>query len=161
MKIVDMGAEHWPRVKQIYEDGIATGNATFDKSPPEWEEWNATHLPDHRFVALDDDGVVQGWVAVSPVSDRCAYAGVGENSIYVAPEAIGNGLGFALLQALIDSTEAAGIWTIQCGIFPENIASLRLHEKAGFRQVGIRQRIGELDGVWRDVVLLERRSQVV
>jgi phosphinothricin acetyltransferase len=160
MEIVALRPEHWDDVARIYADGIATGDATFETEPPSWERWDEQHLPSHRFVAVED-GRVLGWVAVSPVSGRCVYAGVVENSVYVSAEARGRGVGRALLEALVASTEAAGIWTIQTGVFPENAASLRVHEHAGFRVVGRRERIGQLDGVWRDVVFLERRSSAV
>jgi phosphinothricin acetyltransferase len=158
--VADLRAEHWPEVARIYAEGIATGEATFETDVPTWERWDAAHLPGHRFVALDR-GVVVGWVAVSPVSDRCVYGGVVENSVYVSGEARGRGVGRLLLERLIASTEAAGIWTIQTGVFPENEASVRLHERAGFEVVGRRRRLGKLRGVWRDVLLLERRSEVV
>lgn len=152
--------EHWPEVARIYEEGIATGNATFETEVPSWEQWDRAHLDRHRFVAVRD-GAVFGWTAVSPVSDRCVYGGVVENSVYVAEQARGEGVGLALLERLAASTEAAGIWTIQTGIFPENVASVRLHERAGFEVVGRRKRLGKLRGVWRDVLLLERRSDLV
>lgn len=158
--IGDLRSEHWSEVARIYADGIATGNATFETEVPGWERWNASHLAEHRFVALRDGRVV-GWVAVSPVSDRCVYGGVVENSVYVDEQARGLGIGRLLLERLVASTEAAGIWTIQTGIFPENEASLRLHERVGFEVVGRRKRLGKLQGVWRDVLLLERRSSVV
>lgn len=155
-----MRPEHWEPVACIYAEGIATGDATFETSVPSWERWEASHLRDHRFVALEN-GEVVGWAALAPVSDRCVYGGVAENSVYVAAGARGRGIGAALLAALIESAEAAGIWTIQTGIFPENEASLRLHERSGFRIVGRRERLGKHNGVWRDVLLLERRSPVV
>ncbi|MFI2708216.1 GNAT family N-acetyltransferase, partial [Nocardioides sp. CER28] len=150
---------------RIYAAGIATGDATFETTPPTWEAFDAGKLPGHRWVALDG-GRVLGWVAVSSVSDRCVYAGVVEHSVYVDPGAQGRGVGRALLAALVASTEAAGIWTIQSGVFPENVASLALHEAAGFRVVGTRERVGRMSagpyaGRWRDVVLLERRSGLV
>ena len=160
MEIVALGPEHWDEVVRIYADGIATDDATFETDLPSWERWDATHLAAHRFVALDEGRVV-GWVAVGPVSDRCVYEGVVENSVYVAATARGRGIGRALLDALIASTEASGIWTIQTGVFPENEASVRLHESVGFRVVGRRERIGRLNGVWRDVLFLERRSAAV
>ena len=160
MTIDELRPEHWPEVARIYADGIATGNATFETAVPEWEAWDRSHLPAHRFVAVDDRRVV-GWVAVSPVSDRCAYEGVVENSVYVDASAQGRGVGRRLLEALVESTEAAGIWTIQTGIFPENEASVAVHERVGFRVVGRRERLGRLQGTWRDVLLLERRSAVV
>jgi len=158
MEVVELRAEHWPDVARIYAEGIATGNATFESSVPDWERWDASHLPEHRFVALVDGRVV-GWIAASAVSDRCVYGGVVENSIYVGADARGKGVGRALLERLIDSTERAGVWTIETGIFPENEASIRLHERAGFETVGVRKRLGKHNGVWRDVVLLERRAQ--
>src|SRR4249919_271967 len=160
MEIVPLLPDHWDGVARIYAEGIDTGDATFETDVPSWETWDAGHLPSHRFVALED-GRVLGWVAVSPVSGRCVYAGVVENSVYVGADARGRGVGRALLEALVASTEAAGIWTIQTGIFPENEASVRLHERVGFEIVGRRKRLGKLNGVWRDVLLLERRSPVV
>jgi L-amino acid N-acyltransferase YncA len=147
----------WPRVEAIYAEGIATGNATFDTEPPSWDEFDAARLPEHRFVAVEN-GEVVGWIAVSPTSSRRCYAGVVENSVYVAEAARGRGVGRALMDALLASTDAAGIWTIETGVFPENRATLALHERAGFRVVGRRERIAQLDGVWRDTLLLERRS---
>jgi phosphinothricin acetyltransferase len=152
--------ERWPEVVRIYAEGIATGNATFETDVPSWEQWDGAHLPAHRFVALREGNVV-GWVAVGPVSDRCVYGGVVENSVYVAERARGLGVGRLLLERMVASTEAAGIWTIQTGIFPENEASLHVHERVGFEVVGRRKRLGKLHGVWRDVFLLERRSSVV
>lgn len=146
----------WPAVRSIYEAGIATGNATFETTAPDWTHWDAGHLAEHRLVA-ERSGVVVGWVALSPVSDRCAYAGVVEHSVYVDPAHQRAGIGLLLLRTLLDATDAAGFWTVQTGIFPENIASLALHERCGFRMVGRRERIGRLDGVWRDTLLLERR----
>ncbi|MER6849352.1 N-acetyltransferase family protein [Streptomyces flaveolus] len=156
-----MAAEHAQQVLEIYRLGIHEGNATFETTPPGWEEFDTDKLPEHRYVALDATGRVLGWVAAVPVSDRCAYAGVVEHSVYVHPGARGHGIGAALLRELIRSTEAAGIWTIQSGVFPENTASLALHRKAGFRVVGTRERIGRHHGAWRDVVLIERRSPVL
>jgi L-amino acid N-acyltransferase YncA len=155
--IVPLEAAHWDEVARIYAQGIATGNATFETEVPSWEAWDASHLADHRLVALRD-GEIAGWAALSPVSDRCVYGGVAEESVYVAEEARGQGVGGELLEALIASSESAGIWTIQTGIFPENEASVRLHERVGFRIVGTRERLGRHNGVWRDVLLLERRS---
>lgn len=148
----------WGRIADIYTAGIATGQATFETSLPSWEAFDRGKLDAHRTVAVDAAGLVVGWCAVSSVSARPAYAGVVENSVYVDPAAAGHGVGRSLLTHLVASTEAAGIWTIQAGIFPENTASMRLHERAGFRVVGIRQRIAQLKGTWRDVALLERRS---
>jgi len=151
-----MRREDWPAVRAIYAEGIATGDATFETEPPSWDEWDATHLPRHRWVARGGDEVV-GWIAAVPVSGRCVYRGVVEHSVYVAASARGRGIGRLLLEAFVASTESDGIWTIQTGIFPENTVSLTLHERSGFRRVGIRERLGEHRGHWRDVVLLERR----
>ena len=161
MRIDPLGAGDWPAVQAIYEAGIAAGDATFETTAPDWPAWDAAHLADHRLVARDDDGRVVAWAALAPVSDRCAYAGVAENSIYVDPEAQGRGVGRALLTALVTSAEQGGIWTVQTGIFPENQPSVRLHEACGFRVVGVRERLGRMDGRWRDVLLLERRSPVI
>jgi L-amino acid N-acyltransferase YncA len=158
--ISPLRADHWDAVARIYAEGIATGHATFETEVPSWERWDASHLADHRLVALSEDEVV-GWAALSPVSDRCVYGGVAEESVYVADGARGRGVGRALLEALIERSEAAGIWTIQTGIFPENEASVRLHERVGFRIVGVREGLGKHAGVWRDVLLLERRSPVI
>ncbi len=150
----------WPRAAEIYAEGIATGNATFETSVPGWEAWDAAHLPDHRLVARSD-GVMVAWAALGAVSGRPVYRGVAECTIYVAESARGQGVGGGLLRALIAAAERDGIWTLQAGVFPENSASLALHERCGFRVVGTRERLGRLGDVWRDVVLLERRSQVV
>jgi L-amino acid N-acyltransferase YncA len=158
MRIEPMTAEHGEAVLSIYQDGIDEGDATFETTAPTWTDFDAARLPEHRFVALDDEGTVVGWVAAIAVSDRCVYAGVVEHSVYVVRSARGLGVGRALLDALIASTEAAGIWTIQSGIFPENAASAALHRAAGFREVGRRERIGQQNGAWRDVLLIERRS---
>jgi phosphinothricin acetyltransferase len=160
VSIEPLGHGHWPEVARIYGEGIATGDATFETDVPSWEQWTAAHLDEHRFVALQAGSVV-GFTAVSAVSDRCVYGGVVENTVYVAETARGEGIGRLLLDRLIESTEAAGIWTIQSGIFPENVASLALHQSAGFRVVGRRSRLGKLDGRWRDVLLVERRSEVI
>src|SRR5215813_5069474 len=149
------------QVLAVYQAGLDAGDASFEAEAPSWADFDAANLPGHRHVATaGDTGELLGWVAAGQVSGRGAYAGVVEHSVYVAPQARGKGIGGALVQALIGSTEAAGIWTIQSGIFPENTASLRLHEREGFRVVGIRERIGHLNGRWRDVVLVERRSAV-
>lgn len=154
-----MIAADWPAVRDVYAEGIATGMATFETSPPGWPAWDASHAVEHRFVAVDDD--VVGWAACSALSERCVYAGVLEISIYVAAASRGRGIGSALMAALIASTEQAGVWSLQAGVFPENAASIALHLRHGFRVIGTRERIGQSDGVWRDVVLLERRSAVV
>jgi L-amino acid N-acyltransferase YncA len=148
-------------VLAIYQAGLDTGQASFEVTAPAWEEFDAAKLPAHRHVAVDaGTGEVLGWAAAIAVSDRCVYAGVIEHSVYVHPASKRRGIGAALLATLIESTEAAGIWTIQSGVFPENTASLRLHRQAGFRVVGTRERIGRHHGQWRDVVLIERRSPV-
>lgn len=149
----------WPAVRDIYAEGIATGDATFEAAPPQWADWDAAHSELHRLVATRDDDVV-GWAACSPISERCVYAGVLEVSVYVGASARGQGVGSALLAALVASTEQAGIWTLQAGIFPENATSLALHARHGFRVVGTRERLGQMSGKWRDVTLLERRSAV-
>ncbi|MEU7426322.1 N-acetyltransferase family protein [Streptomyces sp. NPDC040750] len=151
---------HAEQVLAIYQLGIDEGNATFETTAPTWEAFDKAKLPDHRLAALDG-GRVLGWAAVVAVSDRCAYAGVVEHSVYVHPDARGRGIGLALLTALLESTDAAGIWTVQSGIFPENTASLALHQRVGFRVIGTRQRIGRHHGTWRDVVLVERRSPLI
>jgi L-amino acid N-acyltransferase YncA len=157
-----MRDEHADAVLAVYADGIATGVATFETAVPTWREFADGHCAEHRLVAVDGArSEVVGWAAASPVSDRCAYAGVLEDSVYVATAASGRGVGRALLRSLIASTEAAGVWTLQAGIFPENVASLRLHERCGFRVVGTRERLGRLRGEWHDVVLVERRSAAV
>jgi len=163
VKIRPMHADDADAVLRIYQAGLDAGNASFEPTAPPWPAFDAAKLPDHRFVAVEDDTVL-GWVAVSAVSSRCVYAGVVEHSVYVDPGAQRRGVGRALLDALIASTEVAGIWTIQSGIFPENTASLALHQRAGFRVVGVRERLGRhasQGNRWRDVVLLERRSPVV
>ncbi|MCL3862894.1 GNAT family N-acetyltransferase [Actinotalea sp. K2] len=151
----------WPRVAAIYAEGIATGDATFESHVPSWETWDADHAPGHRWVATDDSASVTGWAACSPVSGRCVYAGVVEVSVYVAEAARGRGVGSALLAAVVASTEVDGVWTLQAGVFAENTGSLALHARHGFRTVGVRERLGQRDGRWRDVVLLERRSTTV
>lgn len=156
-----MTSRHAQQVVAIYQAGIDEGDATFETAAPGWAEFSASRLPEHRFVALDANGAVLGWVAVSAVSSRCVYQGVVEHSVYVHPVARGRGIGGLLLGALIASTEAAGLWTIQSGIFPENAASVALHLAAGFRVVGTRERIGRHHGRWRNVLLLERRSSAV
>jgi L-amino acid N-acyltransferase YncA len=156
----DLRPADWPEVARIYEEGIRTGNATFETEVPSWEAWDAAHLDEHRFVA-ERDGRVVGWIALAPVSSRCCYAGVAEISAYVGEEARGQGVGSELLTTAIESSERARIWTLQTGVFPENAPSLGLLQRFGFRALGTQERIGQLHGVWRDVVLLERRSEVV
>jgi len=162
VRVVPMTAAHADAVLRIFGEGVATGHATFESAVPTWAEWDAGHLAAHRFVAVDDEGAVLGWVAASAVSGRCVYAGVLEDSLYVAEAARGRGVGRALLDALLASARAAGAWTVQAGIFPENAASVALHRGAGFRLVGTRERLGRmthgpLAGRWRDVLLLEAR----
>ncbi len=150
----------WDAVRKIYLEGIATKNATFETDVPPYDAWDAAHHPFCRLVAKRDDAVV-GWVALSPTSKRRVYAGVAEITIYIAAQARGQGIGKALMQRVIEESEREGIWTLQAGIFVENTVSIALHKKHGFREVGIRERIGQMDGIWRDVMLLERRSRVV
>lgn len=154
----DLGPEDWPAVRAIYEDGIRSG-ATFETEAPSWEAWDAAH-PDLRLVA-EHDGAVVGWAALSPYSPRHCYRGVGDVSVYIGEAARGAGVGRLLLEALVDRSEQAGYWTLNAGVFPENEVSLRLHQTCGFRVIGVRKRLAEKDGVWRDAVWLERRSEVV
>ena len=156
----DLRPGDWPEVARIYKEGIRTGNATFETAVPSWEAWDAAHLDEHRFVA-ECDGRVVGWIALAPVSSRCCYAGVAEISAYVGEDARGQGVGSELLTTAIESSERARIWTLQTGVFPENAPSLGLLRRFGFRALGTQKQIGRLHGVWRDVVLLERRSEVV
>ncbi len=160
LRIEPMIEAHWPAVRRIYEAGIAGGDATFETASPEWEDWDAGHLPECRLVASLGDEVA-GWAALSGVSDRCVYGGVAEVSVYVDPAFTGRGVGSGLMAALVAASEDAGLWTLQAGIFPENAASIALHHKHGFRTVGIRERLGRGNGRWRDVALLERRSDRV
>lgn len=158
--IDQMRDEDWGEVRRIYLEGIATAQATFETEAPSWESWNSSHLPFGRLVARAGE-TLKGWAALSAVSGRCVYAGVAETSIYVGHNLRGQGIGSALLEALIPISESNGIWTLQAGIFPENVASVRLHKRFGFREVGRRERIGKMNGVWRDTLLLERRSPVI
>ena len=148
---------HWEEVRTIYEEGIKTGNATFEQRAPDWATWNNGHLVTARIIAIEDNQAL-GWAALSPVSGRCVYRGVAEVSVYVKAGARGNGLGKQLLKKLIEESEANGIWTLQAGIFSENVPSIKVHQACGFRIVGTRERIGKLNGIWRDTLLLERRS---
>jgi phosphinothricin acetyltransferase len=152
--------EDWDLVRSIYLAGIATGEATFEVTAPNWAQWNEGHLPAPRLIALSEKTIV-GWAALSRVSTRSVYAGVAEVSVYIAPEARGQGVGKKLLEALVTESEKCGIWTLQAGIFPGNLASIALHKWCGFREVGLHERIGKLKGIWRDTVLLERRSKVI
>jgi L-amino acid N-acyltransferase YncA len=160
MEIRELREEDWPTVRVIFEQGIAGKNATFETEAPSWETWDRSQLDGHRWAAVEGGRVV-GWVAAHPVSLRPCYRGVVEHSVYVDDDCQGQGIGRALLERLVESTEEDGIWTIQTGVFPENEASLALHERCGFRVVGTQERLGKLDGVWRDVVVLERRSEVI
>jgi phosphinothricin acetyltransferase len=157
--IEEMTAEDWNAVRKIYEEGIATGNATFEQAAPLWEKWDSGHLSSCRLVARSGEEIV-GWAALSPVSGRCVYSGVAEVSVYVAARARNQKVGSRLLGALVEASEAAGIWTLQAGIFPENVGSVEIHKRHGFRIVGTRERLGCMNGRWRDVVLMERRSRV-
>jgi L-amino acid N-acyltransferase YncA len=159
ISIVPMIADDWSAVRAIYLEGIATGNATFEKSAPEWDKWDSGHLEKCRLVARLGNEVL-GWAALSPVSSRCVYAGVAEVSVYVTERARGHKIGQRLLAALAEASEREGIWTLQAGIFPENPHSIAIHKHCGFRILGTREKIGCLDGRWRDVILMERRSRV-
>jgi phosphinothricin acetyltransferase len=178
---IDTMQDHdWEQVRAIYQEGIATGNATFEVEVPSWERWTSSRLATGRLVARvadepthsdpmqgeqrqreRDRSMVAGWATLLPTSDRCIYAGVAEVSVYVGTAHCGQGIGRALLEALIQVSEEQGIWTLQAGIFPENLASLALHRRCSFREIGRRERIGQMNGCWRDVILLERRSSVV
>lgn len=160
MKIEKLEHFHWGSIKEIYEEGIATGNATFQTEAPTWDDWNKSHLQKCRIVACDG-AIVLGWAALTPVSSRCVYAGVAEVSVYVSAKARSRGVGKLLLQRLIELSQIEGFWTLQSGIFPENTESVKLHEACGFRIIGYRERIGKRDGIWRDNLMLERRSTLV
>ena len=157
--IDNMHETDWEAVRSIDLEGIATGQATFETTAPPWQKWNAEHLPEPRLVSRKE-GKIIGWAALSPVSTRRVYAGVAEVSVYVGHEHRGEGVGHALLSALVERAEKLDIWTLQASVFPENRASIELHRKCGFREVGTRERLGKIEGAWRDVVLLERRSEV-
>jgi phosphinothricin acetyltransferase len=161
LQIRTLTPDDWPYVRDIYAQGIATGDATFETRIPEWLEWDRGHLTECRLAAVDVTDTLLGWAALSPVSNRCVYGGVAEVSVYVGTAARGRGVGRALLAGLVETSETAGIWTLQAGIFPENAASVVLHERCGFRLVGRRERLGKMAGRWRDVLLLERRSTTV
>lgn len=152
--------EHWPTVQSIYESGMATGQATFQTEAPSWQEWDSSHLQHSRLIALDENKII-GWAALTPVSGRCVYAGVAEVSVYVAQDHRGRKVGEKLLRELINSSERQGIWTLQAGIFPENSASIKIHENCGFRILGRRERIGQMNNIWRDTILMEKRSSKV
>ena len=160
IKIRPLITADWPAVAAIYQEGIDTKQATFETAVPSWPEWDGDHLENGRFIAELDDQIV-GWAALTPVSGRCVYAGVAEVSVYVAASARGQGVGKLLLRALVEASEADGIWTLQAAMFPENKGSVALHKSMGFRRVGVRKKLGQLHGVWRDVLLMERRSSRV
>lgn len=161
-KIREMGPSDWESVRQIYREGIGTGQATFESEAPEWAGWDAKHLAFARLVAVTSEKEIAGWAALSPVSTRAVYAGVAEVSVYVGAKFRGHGVGTQLMQALISASEENGVWTLQSSIFPENAATLSLHQASGFRVVGHRERIGRAaNGMWRDTLLMERRSQSV
>lgn len=160
MIITPLVEKHYPAVKKIYEQGLATGNSTFQTSAPDWTEWDSSHVSNCRIVGIENDQVI-GWAALTPVSGRCVYAGVAEVSVYVDEKFRGKGYGTTLLDALIQESEKNDLWTLQAGIFPENVSSIRIHKALGFREVGYREKIGKLKGVWRNTVLLERRSSKV
>lgn len=160
LEITKLQPAHWDNVREIYVDGLGTGLASFETEAPSWEQWDASHLSNVRLVALAD-GVVTGWAALSPVSGRAVYAGVAEVSVYVGEASRGEGIGRALLERLVLESEQNGIWTLQASIFPENQPSIVLHKSCGFSEVGRRERIGKLNGIWRDTILLERRSDLV
>jgi len=160
IKIQQMTAESWSDVARIYESGIATKQATFQTEAPTWEAWDKAHRQDCRLLAILNHQIV-GWAALSTVSSRCVYAGVAEVSVYVDAQYRGRGIGDLLMKALIQESESNGIWTLQAGIFPENIGSIKLHHKNGFRTIGIKERLGKMGDTWRDVAQLERRSTIV
>ena len=160
LTIAPLRPTDWEQVKEIYLEGIATGNATFETAAPAWEQWDAAHLRFARLVARLESNLI-AWAALSPVSQRCVYSGVAEVSVYVSAASRRSGIGRKLLQSLIDESEQNGIWTLQAGMFPENTGSLALHQSCGFREVGRRRRIGKMNGIWRDTILLERRSPIV
>ncbi len=160
MQIISMLPLHWEAVSKIYAEGLFTGNATFQTTVPTWEEWDKAHVANSRLVAVENNEVL-GWAALTSVSGRCVYAGVGEVSVYVAAAARGKGLGKKLLQALVEESEKNNFWTLQAGIFPENEGSVKIHLHNGFRIIGSREKIGTMNGIWRDTLLLERRSTKV
>ncbi len=165
ISILPMTEKHWPQVSKIYQEGIDTGNATFEAEPPAWSCWNEAHMSDCRLIAVDGNEVL-GWAALSPVSSRCVYAGIAEISVYVSNSSKRKGVGRKLLTALIKESEKAGVWTLNASVFPENEASIKLHESLGFRVIGIKEKVGKmtfgpLKNEWRDNVLLEKRSSFV
>ena len=161
MTIQPLEKRHYPKVQEIYLHGIASGNATFETEAPSWEAWDKNHLTSCRLAAVDEQQQVLGWAALTAVSGRCVYAGVAELSVYVHRDFQGRGIGKKLLQELVLESEKQNLWTLKAGIFPENLASIKIHEQCGFRQVGYQEKIGKMKNVWRDTVLMERRSKVV
>lgn len=157
MKIRNFFQDDYAVVKSIYQQGIDTGHATFQQQAKDWAEWDESTLPECRLVA-ELNGEVVGWAALSPVSTRCVYSGVAEISVYIATDHSGKGIGQLLLSTLVTCSEEAGFWTLTAGIFPENVASIAIHEKCGFRKLGVRHKLGKMKGKWRDVVVMERRS---
>lgn len=160
MEVINIEAHHYPEISRIYLEGIATGNATFQTIAPSWDDWDKSHLKECRIILVDDMKIM-GWAALTPVSSRCVYAGVSEVSVYVDALQRGKGIGKKLLKELIMQSEASGIWTLQSGIFPENKSSIRIHEECGFRIIGYREKIGNMKGIWRDNIIMERRSKVI
>jgi L-amino acid N-acyltransferase YncA len=160
MTVKPLEEAHYPVVKKIYEMGIATGHATFQAEAPGWESWDRSHRKTCRLVMTDEQDQVIGWAALTPVSDRCVYGGVAEVSVYIDSRFRGKGIGKKLLESLIHESEKENLWTLQAGIFPENKASIALHEQCGFRQIGYREKIGQMKGLWRDTILMERRSKI-
>ncbi|MBB4807139.1 phosphinothricin acetyltransferase [Chryseobacterium defluvii] len=160
MEIKEINKEHFPEIAEIYRQGLETGNATFETSVPLWENWDKGKLKHSRLVAIID-GVVVGWAALSAVSDRCVYGGVAEVSIYISNDHKGKGIGRTLMSKLVEESEANGIWTLQSGMFPENEATVALHKSAGFRVIGYREKIGKLGNIWRDTIIMERRSKTI
>lgn len=160
MKFSKIDENNFDTVAEIYKVGIETGNATFETNIPSFEDWDKTHLPYGRIVILENENIV-GWAALSKVSDRCVYSGIAEVSVYISPDTRGKGIGSQLLQKLIEISESEGLWTLQCGIMRENKASIGLHKKCGFREIGYREKVGKREGVWRDNIIMERRSKIV
>lgn len=158
MEIITIRKDHFPKIAEIYRQGLETGNATFETTVPTWEEWDKAKLKHSRLVAIIDNTVV-GWAALSAVSDRCVYGGVAEVSIYISNDHQGKGIGKALMQKLIEESEGNGIWTLQSGMFPENKATVALHQSSGFRMIGYREKVGKLGNTWRDTIMMERRSK--
>jgi len=160
LKIKHINTEDWPAIANIYNQGIDTGVATFETEVPTWKQWDASHIKSCRLAAWIDNQLI-GWAALSAVSSRCVYGGVAEVSVYVDTDSNGKGIGSILLKNLINESEKEGLWTLQSGIFPQNIASIKLHEKLGFRKIGYREKVGKLHGIWYDNILMERRSKII